>query len=106
MPSYLSRPADIEDVRKGRARHNDCEGRIYRPASYYESRACDKCERSWNEDVLERFTPQDIAERFHVEVAPNWSTEVLVWVPDPVTGRRYAKAVPLWEAEGKERVWT
>jgi hypothetical protein len=83
--------------------HRDCGGFI-KHISWDQYRTCTKCAVRWRDTTFERFTDQDLADRFYLEPPRGVEkVEVLVWKADPVTGRRYTALVPPAEAGGHDR---
>jgi hypothetical protein len=117
----LDRPATVEEVIAGTARHRTpCGGSVERPVRYYDDLwfadeedaddgdvklTCSKCRQVWRVRSLKAFTARDITDRFYFAARPATNdTHALVWITDPVSKRRHMSTVPLSKAEGMERV--
>lgn len=89
------RPATSVGLAHGLALHLDCGGAVKRPHSDAQWLVCTECGRRWSDDVINRFTAEDVAARFYVELR-NYdpATKVLVWKVDPFTKQRHIAAVP------------
>lgn len=103
MSRWPTRPAPSTAVVYGLALHTDCGGAVTKPATWAAYFQCDLCHRHWSEDTLSRFSEEDFAVRFHVEVKDyDDSSKTLVWFTDPISRTRYTSLVSSAEADLKK----
>jgi hypothetical protein len=101
------RPPTHDELNNGHARHRDCGGVVasswdYRANDY--SFQCSKCLQVWRAKYTGKWSDEDRAARFYMEVRPDGVVYVMVWIVDPVTKMRHMSSVPAWAVGDRERV--
>lgn len=99
------KPATREDVNWERAWHHCSKsGRVDVLGGTYEQVyfMCRGCDQRWTARVVDRFTDQDIADRFYVPPSRDPENYMIVWGTE---GKKcFAKVVQIRGAVGKEKV--
>lgn len=101
----MSAVAGHLDVLAGWAAHKGCGGGVEpggRPGGGAAWAQCGACKRWWFDYELANMGDAELDAAF--ELCPGFEPHALVWVPDPVTGRRHTRLLPVHEAAGLERV--
>lgn len=88
--------------------HNDCGGRVTQDDDYgYSTEAkweCSGCPQKWSHQTMKRFSPQDIADRFHVRPVPESGSMTLVLKTEGTDA--FHSLVPTHEAHKYKKVDT
>jgi hypothetical protein len=98
------RPATAEEVLAGKARHTCLKQGAVARHGYCLSLRCSGCGQEWRFGVVDRFSLEQLADRFFVLPRPTGDTQTLVWEENPVTKQRHTRLVPAWDLEGREKV--
>lgn len=82
--------------------HNRCGTKIT-VSTRVHGKTCDRCNEHWRYTVIDAFTDDQMAVRFHIRVEPDRGQYVIVWKTDEGSKRRYSTVVPISEAGDHER---